>query len=70
MWTFHTISWVWLGLSRSSWFGLGCGHSPSFGYKGETSKPRSVLVTGVRPVSLWPLIIESNLGAWSCLDVV
>jgi hypothetical protein len=31
-----------------------CGHSPGFGYKGKTCEPRSILVTGVRPVSLWP----------------
>jgi hypothetical protein len=36
------------------------GHSPGFGYKGETCEPQSVLVTGVRPVSLWPLITDSN----------
>jgi hypothetical protein len=48
----------------------GCGHSPGFGYKGETCEPRSILATGVRPVRLWPLVTESNLGVWSCLDVV
>jgi hypothetical protein len=47
-----------------------CGHSPSFGYKDKTFEPRSVLATGVRPVRLWPLVTESNLGAWSCLDVL
>jgi hypothetical protein len=47
-----------------------CGHSPAFGYKGKNFEPRSLLDTGVRPLSLWPLVIESNLGAWSCLDVV
>jgi hypothetical protein len=33
------------------------GHSPGFGYKGETCEPRSVLATGVRPARLWPLVI-------------
>jgi hypothetical protein len=47
-----------------------CRHCLDFGYKGETCESRSVLVTGVRPVRLWPLITKSNLGAWSCLDVV
>jgi hypothetical protein len=45
------------------------GHSPGFGYKGETCEPWLVLATGVRPVSLWPLITMSNLGAWLCLDI-
>jgi hypothetical protein len=46
------------------------GHSPGLGYKGKTCEPRSVLATGVRPVSLCPLVIGSNLGVWSCLDIV
>jgi hypothetical protein len=47
-----------------------CGHSLGFGYKGETCEPQSVLATGVRTMSLWPLITVSNIGAWLCLDVV
>jgi hypothetical protein len=47
-----------------------CGHSLGFGYKGKTCEPESVLATGVRPVSLWPLITVGNLGVWSCLEVV
>jgi hypothetical protein len=46
------------------------GHSPGFGYRGETCEFWLVLDTGVRPVSLWPLVTVSNLGAWSCLDVI
>jgi hypothetical protein len=40
-----------------------CGHSPGFGYKGKTCESQSVLAIGVRPVSLWPLVTESNLCA-------
>jgi hypothetical protein len=47
-----------------------CGHSPGFGYKGKTCDPQSVLAIGVRPMSLWPLVTESNIGVWSCLDVI
>jgi hypothetical protein len=47
-----------------------CGHSPGFGYIGETCELWLVLATGLRPMSLWPLVTESNLGASSCLDVI
>jgi hypothetical protein len=47
-----------------------CAHSPGFGYKSETCETRSVFAIGERPVSMWPLITMSNLGAWLCLDVV
>jgi hypothetical protein len=30
----------------------------------------SVLVTGVTPMSLRPLITVGNQGVWSCLDIV
>jgi hypothetical protein len=39
-----------------------CGHSLWFGYKSETCEFRSVLVTGVRDVSLWPLVTVDNLS--------
>jgi hypothetical protein len=45
-------------------------HSPGFGYRGETCELWSVVATGVRPVTLWPLVTVSNLGASSCLEVV
>jgi hypothetical protein len=47
-----------------------CGHSPDFGCMGETCEFLLVLAIGVRPVSLCPLVTESNLGMSSCLDVV
>jgi hypothetical protein len=47
-----------------------CGNSPSFGNRGKTCEFWLVLATVVRLVSLWPLGTESNLGVWSCLDVV
>jgi hypothetical protein len=31
-----------------------CEYSLDLGYKGETCEPRSVLATGVRPMSWWP----------------
>jgi hypothetical protein len=65
--------WVYLGLV-GSFCGMlqveACGHSHGFDYKGETCELWSVLATGVRPVSLWPLVTVSNLGAMSCLDIV
>jgi hypothetical protein len=65
--------WVYLGRVGLVW-GMqqveACRHSLGFGYKGETCEPQSVLATGVRTMSLWPLITVSNIGAWLCLDVV
>jgi hypothetical protein len=40
-----------------------------FGYRWDASECGLVLTIGVTPVSLWPLVIVSNLGACSCLDV-
>jgi hypothetical protein len=66
-------SWVYLGLVGSV-CGMqqveACGHSPSFGYRGETCELWLVLATGVRPVTSWPFVTMSNLGVFSCLDVV
>jgi hypothetical protein len=41
-----------------------------FGYRWDACERWSVLATGVTPVSLRPLITVSNLGAWSCFDIV
>jgi hypothetical protein len=41
-----------------------------FGYRWDASERWSVLSTGMTPMSLRPLITMSNLGVWSCLDVV
>jgi hypothetical protein len=40
------------------------------GYRWDAYERWSVLATGVTPVSLWPLVTMSNLGASSCLDVI
>jgi hypothetical protein len=37
-------------------------HDSWFGYRWDTCDLGSVLVTGVTPVSLWPLFTGSNLG--------
>jgi hypothetical protein len=44
-----------------------CGHSPCFGYRGQTCELRLVLAIGVRPVSPWCLITMGNLGMHSVL---
>jgi hypothetical protein len=41
-----------------------------FGYRCDACEHWSILATGVTPVSLRPLIIVGNIGAWSCLDIV
>jgi hypothetical protein len=41
-----------------------------FGYRWDACERWLVLATGVIPVSWRPLITISNLGAWSCLDIV
>jgi hypothetical protein len=42
-----------------------CGHSPSFGYRGETCE------LGAHGYSkLGPMVTVINLGVLSCLDVV
>jgi hypothetical protein len=41
-----------------------------FYYRWDACECCSVLAIGVTPMSLWPLVTGSNLGAWSCLDVV
>jgi hypothetical protein len=38
-------------------------------YRWDAFERGLVLAIGVTPVSLWPLVTGSNLGAWSCLDV-
>jgi hypothetical protein len=40
------------------------------GYGWDNCERGAVLAIGVTPVSLWPLVTGSNLGALSCLDVV
>jgi hypothetical protein len=40
------------------------------GYGWDACERGSVLAMGMTRVSLWPLVIGSNLGVWSCLDVV
>jgi Rieske Fe-S protein len=40
------------------------------GSRWDACERASVLVTGVIPVSLRPLITISNLGVWSCLDAI
>jgi hypothetical protein len=40
------------------------------GYRWDARELGSVLAIGVTPVSLWPLVTGSNLGVWSCLDVI
>jgi hypothetical protein len=45
-------------------------HGSWFGYRWDAYERWSVLAIGVTLVSLRPLITVSNLGAWSCLDVV
>jgi hypothetical protein len=40
------------------------------GHMWDACEHGSVLATGVTPVSLWPLVTWSNLGAWLCLDIV
>jgi hypothetical protein len=47
-----------------------CVNGAWFGYRWDACEHGPVLVTGVTPVSMWPLVTESNLGVWSCLDVV
>jgi hypothetical protein len=47
-----------------------CVHVSWFGYRWDACERGSVLAIGVTPVSFWPLVIGSNLGVWSCLDVV
>jgi hypothetical protein len=46
-----------------------CVHGPWFDYRWDACERGSILATGVTPVSLWPMVTGSNLGAWSCLDV-
>jgi hypothetical protein len=41
-----------------------------FGYRWDAYERWSILAIGVTPLSLRPLITMSNLGAWSCLDIV
>jgi hypothetical protein len=41
-----------------------------FAYRWDACERWSVLATCVTPGSVRPLIIVSNLGAWSCLDFV
>jgi hypothetical protein len=41
-----------------------------FYYRWDACECCSVLAIGVTPMSLWPLVTGSNLGVWSCLDVV
>jgi hypothetical protein len=41
-----------------------------FRYRWDACERWSILATSVTPVSLRPLIIVGNLGAWSCLDIV
>jgi hypothetical protein len=60
---------------KSSWFSSWYAASATsvckvLGYRWDAYECGSVLAIGVTPVSLWPLVIGSNLGAWSCLDVV
>jgi hypothetical protein len=60
---------------ESSWFdsSYAAGATPVcivLGYRRDAWERGLVLATGVTPVSLRPLITISNLGAWSCLDVV
>jgi hypothetical protein len=56
------MGYGWVGSVRfeSSWFGSWW----------DACERWSVLATGVTPVSLWPLIIVSNLSVWSCIDIV
>jgi hypothetical protein len=55
-----------------SWYATGVKHVCMFwfGYGWDACERWSILATGVTPVSLRPLIIMGNLGAWSCLDIV
>jgi hypothetical protein len=73
---FTRLVGVWLG-----WFGFGLvglvhgmqqvrSLCACFGYRWDACERWSFLATGVTPVSLRPLIIVGNLGAWSCLDIV
>ncbi len=55
------LGWFWMGLSRSSWFGLwyAAGVKPlcmvlGFGYRLDACECWSVLATGVTPVNLCP----------------
>jgi hypothetical protein len=41
-----------------------------FGYRWDAYKRWSFVAIDVTPVSLRHLITMSNLGAWSCLDIV
>jgi hypothetical protein len=45
-------------------------HGSWFGYRWDACERGSVLATGATPMSLWLLVIGSNLDAWSCFDVV
>jgi hypothetical protein len=40
------------------------------GYRWDACERGLDLATDVTPVNLWPLVTGSNLGAWSCLDVI
>jgi hypothetical protein len=63
------------GLNLVVWFMVcgrceACVHGYWFVYMWDACERWSVLAIGVRPVSSWPLVIVSNIGVWSCLDVV
>jgi hypothetical protein len=45
-------------------------HGSWFGYRWDAYERWLVFAIGVTLVSLRPLITVSDLGAWSCLDVV
>jgi hypothetical protein len=60
---------------ESCWFVVcnrcaACVHGSWFGYRWDACERGLVLATSVTPVSLWPLVIEGNLGVLSYLDVV
>jgi hypothetical protein len=73
---FTRLVGVWLGRFRFGLVGLVHGMQQvrslcaCSGYRWDACERWSFLATGVTPVSLRPLIIVGNLGAWSCLDIV
>jgi hypothetical protein len=60
---------------ESRWFGSWYAVGPTpvckvLGYRWDACECGLILATGVTPVSLWPIVLASNLGMWLCLDVV
>jgi hypothetical protein len=67
------VGWFWFGLGLVDLVqGMQQVQSlcACFSYRWDACERWSFLATGVTPMTLRPLITVSNLGAWSCLDIV